>query len=875
MSDFASSRVTAVLGPTNTGKTYLAVERMLGHRTGMIGFPLRLLARENYDRIRKIKGDQAVALVTGEEKIVPPRASYFICTVESMPLDRPTDFIAIDEIQLAGDPERGHVFTDRLLSARGLEETMLLGSDTIRPLIRMLVPEAEYISRPRFSTLSYTGPKKLTRLPPRSAVVAFSVAEVYALAELVRRQRGGTAVVMGALSPRTRNAQVELFQSGAVDFLVATDAIGMGLNMDLDHVAFARLVKFDGRGPRRLTAPEIAQIAGRAGRHMSDGSFGTTAEAGVIETEIVEAVENHRFDPLKTLQWRNPDLDFRSLGFLLKSLEARPPEPCLMRTRDADDHQSLLALSREPEIEALAKSAPRIRLLWEICQIPDFRKILSDAHTRLLGQIFRHLTGPTEKLPPDWVAEQIQRIDRVDGDIDLLTQRIAHIRTWTYIAHRGDWLADPAHWQERTRAVEDRLSDALHQSLTSRFVDHRHATLVRRMKEGGELMSALTRSGEVVVEGHVVGRLEGFEFHADGGLKGEEARHLHTAARRALLREMPGRLKRFEQAEDSEFRLTDEARILWQERPVARLVAGERALKPRIEVFASDYLDGPQRERVRRRLVAWAERLIRARLGPLVALTEADLKGPARGIAFQLSESLGLLARRGAETELAALTPADRQALGRLGIEFGSQSLWYRGIGNGKSARLATQLWAIRAERPLPPLPAGRPLSFVPTADQAEGFCLALGYCRIAGLAVRSDALDRFARAAHQLARQGAFVVTEPLRALVACDEAAVPGLLRALGYRQKGQGSEMNFQSKRRPPGANRSRDKAQHAAPPESAPPKAANEDQPGLPGPKPAAATKKPARRRRKQGAGPVDPHSPFAALSSLRRRLRAGR
>ncbi|QEX19704.1 hypothetical protein FRZ44_50190 [Hypericibacter terrae] len=878
MSEFAASRVTAVLGPTNTGKTYLAVERMLGHRTGMIGFPLRLLARENYDRIRKIKGDHAVALVTGEEKIVPPRAAYFICTVESMPLDRPTDFLAIDEIQLAGDPERGHVFTDRLLAARGIEETMLLGSDTIRPLIRKLVPEAEYISRPRFSILSYAGPKKLTRLPPRSAVVAFSIAEVYAIAELVRRQRGGTAVVMGALSPRTRNAQVELFQSGAVDFLVATDAIGMGLNMDLDHVAFARLVKFDGRGPRRLTAAEIAQIAGRAGRHMSDGTFGTTAEAGVIEPEIVEAVENHRFDPLKALQWRNASLDFRSLGFLLKSLEAPPPEPCLLRTRDADDHQSLLALSREPEIEGLARSSARIRLLWEVCQIPDFRKILSDAHTRLLGQIYHHLTGATEKLPPDWVAEQIQRIDRVDGDIDLLTQRIAHIRTWTYIAHRADWLADPAHWQERTRAIEDRLSDALHQSLTSRFVDHRHATLVRRMKEGGELMSALTRSGEVVVEGHVVGKLEGFEFHADGGLKGDEARHLNTAARRALLREIPGRVKNFEAAEDGEFRLTDDARILWQDRAIARLAAGDRALKPRVEVFPSDYLDGPQRERVRRRLVAWTERLIRARLGPLVALAEADLKGSARGIAFQLSEALGLLPRRKAETEIAALTALDRQTLSKLGIEFGHQSLCYRGIGNGKSARLAAQLWAVRHERPMPPLPAGRPLSFVPGADQPEGFCLAFGYCTVAGLAVRSDALDRFARLAHQLGRQGAFLVTEPLRSLVACDDARLPALLRALGYRQSGQGADVTFQLKGRPPGSGRPRQTGRPAttAPADGMPPPA-NEDVPAQDAAPPgtAAPTKKPARRRRKRETSPADPHSPFAALGSLRRRLRAGR
>jgi ATP-dependent RNA helicase SUPV3L1/SUV3 len=371
----------------------------------------------------------------------------------------------------------------------------------------------------------------------------------------------------------------------------------------------------------------------------------------------------------------------------------------------------------------------------------------------------------------------------------------------------------------------------------------------------------------------VVGRLEGFEFHVDGGLKGEGARHLHTAARRALLREIPGRVKRFEQAEDGEFRLTDEARILWQDRPVARLVAGDRALKPRVEVFASDYLDGPQRERVRRRLVAWAEELIRARLGPLVALAEADLKGPARGIAFQLAEGLGLLGRRSAETGIAALSATDRQTLAKQGVEFGSQSLWYRGIGNGKSAKLAAQLWAVRHERPMPSLPAGRPLSFVPKADQPDGFCLALGYCPVAGLAVRSDALDRFARAAHQLGRQGAFLVTEPLRALVACDAAAVPGLLRALGYRQSGQGEEATFELRGRSPAV--ARREAPPAATAAGKGPAGAQASPQKARSPKPGEKTAKPARRRRKQGAGAVDPHSPFAALSSLRRRLRAGR
>ena len=420
MSSLAHSRVTAVLGPTNTGKTYLAIERMLGHRSGMMGFPLRLLARENYDRVVKIKGARQVALVTGEEKIVPPSARYFLCTVESMPIDRAVAFLGVDEIQLCADPDRGHVFTDRLLHARGQEETMFLGADTIGPLLRKLAPEAETITRPRFSTLSHSGARKLTRLPPRSAVVAFSVAEVYALAEVMRRQRGGTAVVLGALSPRTRNAQVAMFEAGEVDYLIATDAIGMGLNLNLDHVAFAKLSKFDGHAMRRLSAAELAQIAGRAGRHMSDGTFGTTGEARGFEPEMVEAVESHRFDPLPALYWRSRDLDFRSPKALIKSLERRPREPELARAREAEDLRALAALARDPEIAGLAGNPGALRLLWEVCQVPDFQKILSDQHARLLGRMFQFLVAPEARLPEDWVARQIDRLDRADGDIDAL-----------------------------------------------------------------------------------------------------------------------------------------------------------------------------------------------------------------------------------------------------------------------------------------------------------------------------------------------------------------------------------------------------------------------------------------------------------------------
>lgn len=513
MSTFAErARVTAVLGPTNTGKTHLAIERMLGHRTGMIGFPLRLLARENYDRIVAKKGVGAVALVTGEERIIPRGAKYFVCTVELMPLDRPVEFLAVDEIQLASDPDRGHIFTDRLLRARGGSETMVLGAETIKPLLQRLLREVEFISRPRFSNLTYVEPKKLGRLPRRSAVVAFSANEVYAMAEQMRRQHGGCAVVLGALSPRARNAQVAMYQSGEVDFMVATDAIGMGLNIDLDHVAFARLSKFDGRAPRRLTAPEVAQIAGRAGRHMRDGTFSTTHDQGPLDPDLVEAVETHRFDPLTALYWRNSELDFRGLTSLLRSLDEPPPSPHLRRKGDADDQQALQLMARNPEVTARAVGKSALHLLWEVCQIPDFRKTMTDAHPRLLARIFGHLVQPSGRLPTDWVAGQIAGLDRVDGDIDQLSQRLAHIRTWTYVAHREDWLVDHNHWQERTRSLEDRLSDALHEKLTQRFVDRRGAMLSRKLESTEALLAGVQKDGVVVVEGHAVGRLQAWSL---------------------------------------------------------------------------------------------------------------------------------------------------------------------------------------------------------------------------------------------------------------------------------------------------------------------------------------------------------------------------
>jgi ATP-dependent RNA helicase SUPV3L1/SUV3 len=818
-------RLTAVLGPTNTGKTYLAVERMLGHESGMIGFPLRLLARENYDRIRRIKGESAVALVTGEEKILPASARYFVCTAESMPLDRPVSFLAIDEIQMAADPERGHVFTDRLLHARGVDETMLLGAETMRPLLRRLLPGLEIVTRPRFSTLTYKGPRKATRLPPRSAVVAFSAGEVYRIAETMRRQQGGCAVVMGALSPRTRNAQVEMYQAGEVDHLVATDAIGMGLNMDLLHVAFAGLSKFDGRGPRRLTPAELAQIAGRAGRHMNDGSFGTTAELGALPPETVEAIENHRFDAIAALMWRNSDLDFHSVECLRNSLERRSPDAVLMRAREADDQLALAHLGRDPEILRRIGGPATVRLLWDVCQVPDFRKVMSDAHTRLLAQVFRYLTAPEGRLPTDWAAGHVARLDRTDGDIDTLMARIAHIRTWTYISHRAGWLADSVHWQEASRAVEDKLSDALHRALTQRFVDRRQAHLLRRMKDGGALAGSVTKAGEVIVEGHGVGQLAGFRFIPDGSGGVEESRPLLNAARRALAREIPDRLARLEGAPDPAFSLSSAGVLSWEGAPVGRLIAGETMTRPRVDPLQSDLLDGAQRERLRRRLALWVEHHIARRLKPLAAAGTSPVVGATRGIVFQLIEALGLLPRR----ELAAqLSLADAKALGALGVRLGRESVWFPALA--PAASLAGLLWCIKSGRAPAPLPPRRPPSLVRDPALPAEFYHAVGY-RLAGpLAVRADALERLSLAARRLADQGPFLPVEALRKAIQCEAAALPAVIAALGYRSEEQAGELRF-----------------HAP------------DRKGL---------AKRGKRRRRRGPRPPRPESPFAALRDLK-------
>ncbi len=776
-----SARVTAVLGPTNTGKTYLAIDRMLGHGSGMMGFPLRLLARENYDRVRRLKGERATALITGEERIVPPNPRYFLCTVEAMPLDRRVDFLALDEVQLCTDPERGHIFTERLLRARGEEETMLLGAETIAPIIRKLVPEAVFVRRPRLSRLTYAGRKKLARLPPRSAVIAFSAANLYALAELIRRQRGGTAVVLGALSPRTRNAQVAMYEAGEVDYMVATDAIGMGLNMGINHVAFSALGKFDGHAPRRLAAAEIAQIAGRAGRHMNDGTFGVTGDLVEIEPEIVTAVEDHRFDAVRSVYWRNADLDFRSPAGLKRSLEVRPPAPAMMRARGADDVAALEYLMKDPEIAALATNPAAVRLLWDVCQTPDYRKDMSDGHPRLLGHLYRHLATGPGVIPPDYIARALAHFDRNDGDIDTLVARIAHVRTWTYLSHRADWLDDAGHWQGRARALEDKLSDALHDRLTQRFVDRRSAAVLRRLRErGGALVAGVTAAGDVVVEGEVLGRVLGFRFMPDDG---EEDGAFMRAANRALRGEMGARVTAMESDGDDAFSLDGVGGILWRAAPVARLAAGPELLRPGIHILPSDHLDPVERERLRRRLVRWLEGHLRGVLAPLFALTEAGLAGAARGLAFQIAEGGGSVARAQAAAQVEALGARQRRAVARLGVRLGVETIFMPALLKAAPVHLRAQLSAARLGLRPAVVPDGSRVSVPTDAALPAEFYAAAGYRAAGPLAIRVDVLERLLAGLRRQARGGRLVAPADLITMVGARLEDFAALLRAFGY--------------------------------------------------------------------------------------------
>jgi len=943
-----SAQVTVVLGPTNTGKTHLALERMTGYATGLIGFPLRLLARENYDRLAAQLGVGKVGLITGEERILPPSARYICATVESMPLSQDTDFgaqlggqaipewgdrgfefIAVDEVQLAGDRERGHVFTDRILHARGRFETMFLGAETAAPLLRQLLPDAQFETRHRMSRLSYSGAKKLTRLPRRSAVVAFGAADVYQIAELVRRQRGGAAVVMGRLSPRTRNAQVELYQNGDVDFLIATDAIGMGLNLDLNHVALAADVKFDGRHTRRLMPAEMAQIAGRAGRHVNDGTFGVTDGCRALEPEMIEAIEQHRFPPLRAFYWRSRDLDFGSLEALLRSLESPPPLPFLFRKGDALDHQALAALAGRAPIAAKASTPAAIRLLWAVASIPDFRQSLHENHYDMLAGIYTALVE-NGVLGIDMVARAMTQLDRLDGDLDTLMTRLAYIRTWTYITHRSDWTDNPAEWQTRARLIEDRLSDCLHARLSERFIDRRAAHLSRRLKENRNLTAAVKTDGTVLVEGEEVGVLDGFVFQPTLG-EGDEKSTILAAARRGLPEEIEMRVRAFAASAAPAFKLDETGTITWREAKVARLVRGDGPYAPRPELFASDLLSIDQTQRLNARLSDFVAEHVGDVLGRLMVLQsptvenapqprmpkpkpaasvpdeasdEASdetgptkdeiaanppaeqpdvveppaaepvaLSGAARGLAFTLFEQFGAVRSHDVGHLMRALEETDKPILARFGLRFGVETVYLPDLLKPAPIALRALLWNLclnDRDTHFAPPPAGRV-----TIDAVDGvpdaFWLAVGYRRLGGRVMRVDMVERVAMLVRAAARAGRFRISEEMLSLAGATREQMAAMLLDMQCRVV---EEEPSEDPEKPPvqifeRVRRQRQKTSRPKP-EGAGAAAKSRK---------SAGARKPVRQRRDDGAKPrparppekqPDPNSPFAVLAGLKLR-----
>ncbi|MTH96915.1 helicase-related protein [Roseibium sp. RKSG952] len=807
-----SRTVTAVLGPTNTGKTHLAIERMLAQPSGLIGLPLRLLAREVYGRIVERAGADSVALVTGEEKIVPDKPRFWVSTVEAMPLDLDTEFVAIDEVQLAGNLDRGHVFTDRILNLRGRSETLLLGASTARPILEKLLPGINVITRPRMSVLTYAGSKKVSRLPPRSAIVAFSSEEVYGIAELIRRQRGGAAVVLGSLSPRTRNAQVDLFQNGDVEHLVATDAIGMGLNLDVDHIAFAGNRKYDGYQYRQLTAAEMGQIAGRAGRHMRDGTFGVTGRVDPLDDDLVDQIESHRFDALKVLQWRNSALDFSSANSLRRTLDMIPNEDGLARAPTGDDAMALENLLRDPAVSGAAKGEKAVKLLWDVCQVPDYRKIAPANHADLLNTIYMHLIEDG-RIADDWFVRQLAFADRTDGDIDTLANRISHIRTWTFVANRPDWLADPAHWQGVTRDIEDKLSDALHDRLTKRFVDRRTSVLMRRLRENAMLEAEITASGDVLVEGQHIGNLLGFRFAPDAQAEGTDTKALRAAAQKALATEIESRADKLSRSENSDFILTSEASIRWRGEAVAKLVAGDDVLSPSVILLADEQLTGPARDKVQDRVDLWVKAHLETLLKPLFDLKTAEgLEGLARGVAFQIVEGLGNLERQAISDDIRQLDQDMRASLRKLGVRFGAYTIFVPALLKPAPSQLISQLWALKngnldipglAE--LPQLSASGRTSIPVNPEILPALYKTVGFRVCGPRAVRVDILERLADLIRPLiawkpldadvappegatAKGGGFTVTVAMTSLLGCAGEDFSAVLKSLGYRVETQ---------------------------------------------------------------------------------------
>ncbi len=741
----SKKKITAVLGPTNTGKTHLAIETMLSFESGMIGFPLRLLAREVYDKvIKKISLDK-VALITGEEKIIPTNAKYFLCTVESMPIDKNLEFVGVDEIQMSADHERGHIFTDRLLNMRGEKLTMLMGSNTIKNIISKLEGDIEFINRERLSKLTYSGHKKISRINRKTAIIAFSAEEVYAIAELIRRQKGGAAIVMGSLSPKTRNAQVELYQSGDVDFLVATDAIGMGINMDLDFIYFSNLKKFDGKKLRRLNLSEIGQIAGRAGRYLNDGSFGITGECKEISPEEVELLENHSFENIKTLFWRNSNLNFNNPMSLIKSLEEKPEVDWLRKVHECEDEKALKYFLKDQKIFNSEFNNKTLMLLWECCQIPDFVKKTYGNHFEVIGNVFKFLNSKNRLIPEDFMRIQLMKLDKLEGNVDSLSNRIANVRTWSYVSNKNNWVENQSYWIEKTKHLEDRLSDRLHEELTKTFIDKRASVLARGLKQDMEFKTEVLQNNDVKIDDQFIGKIKGLKLELDlkkGSLE-TDIKSLKKAARQTITPELEKRVQSI--IDTGLIELNEDFKIYWNNFPIARLTAGQDYLNPNFDLIIDDIVEQNTKQKLNEYINRWINTKINKILKSLVDLKNIkENNSSIKALSYQLYENNGVLKREQVSEYLKNLQQNERKILRELGVKFGRYHVFLHQLIKPEPVSLRTLLWKNFHQKFYNLKPPTFGLNFLDDKEKRnKNFMLLCGFEKFDSFFVRIDILER------------------------------------------------------------------------------------------------------------------------------------
>ncbi len=738
------NKITAVLGPTNTGKTFLAIETMLSFDTGMIGFPLRLLAREVYDKIIQKVDASKVALITGEEKIIPLNAKYFLCTVESMPVDKVLDFVGIDEIQMCSDHERGHIFTDRLLNLRGEKLTMLMGSNTIKNIIQKLDEDVEFINKQRLSKLSFGGHKKISRIERKSAIIAFSTEEVYAIAELLRRQKGGAAIVMGSLSPKTRNAQVNLYQSGDVDYLVATDAIGMGINMDLDHVYFSNLKKFDGKKIRRLKISEIGQISGRAGRYLNDGSFGITGECSEINPEEIEFLENHNFPEIQNIFWRNSNLKFNNKENLLKSLEEKPDKDWLRRVGECEDEKVLKYFLKENN-SSIENNSNILKTLWECCQIPDFVKKTYGHHLEVVGKVFNFLIREEKKVPNYYMKKQLSMLDKLEGNVDSISNRISNVRTWSYVSNKSNWVENQDYWIERTKNLEDKLSDRLHDELTKTFIDKRASVLAKGLKQDIELKTEIIEKEKVLINGQYIGILKGLKLQLDLKVDALDAdiKSLKKAARQNVGPEIINRIHQI--IDTGLIVLKDDFKIYWRNDPIAKLIPGSDYLNPKIDLIIDEMIENNERNNLNDYLNEWIIKKIETELNSLIELKNIKEENPElRALAYRLYENNGVIKRSNINEYLKKINQDDRKKLRKLGVKFGRYHIFLFKLFKPNTVSLRILLWKNYNNEYLNLSPPTFGLNFLNNMKSAnKDFMLLCGFEKFDDIYVRIDILER------------------------------------------------------------------------------------------------------------------------------------